>query len=100
MTVPGPPSEDPVTPFCRFIDSFGFEWQAYEVATGKPGQQQERRVLYFFSRGATCVLSEYPKDWPQLSWAGLEDLCAQGRAVFRDGPVDLHPGLESRRSAV
>ena len=91
-----------MSPFCRFIDSFGFEWQAYEVATARPmSRQQEKRVLYFFSRGATRVLSDYPSDWPQLSWVDLEDLCAQGRTVHRDGPVDLHhPGLDVGGSAV
>lgn len=89
-----------VSPFCRFIDSFGFEWQAYEVATVRPmSQPPERKVLYFFSRGATRVLSEYPPDWPQLSWADLEDLCAQGRMMHRDGPVNIHPEYH-RRSAV
>ncbi|MGH7712061.1 MAG: hypothetical protein ACREOG_12295 [Gemmatimonadaceae bacterium] len=87
---------------CRFIDSFGFEWQAHEVAVPKPAPaaQREKKVLYFFSRGATRVLNDYPRNWAQLSWVELEDLCAQGRAVHRDGPVDLHPDFHSRRSAV
>ena len=85
---------------CRFIDSFGFEWQAHEVAVAKAVRQQAQKVLYFFSRGATRVLSEFPSDWALLSWAELEDLCAQGRAVHRDGPVDLHPEFRSRRTAV
>lgn len=85
---------------CRFIDSFGFEWQAHEVAAPKQARQRQTNALYFFSRGATRVLSDYPKDWPQLSWAELEDLCALGRSVHRDGLVDLHPDFDSRRSAV
>ncbi len=86
--------------FCRFIDSFGFEWQAHEVAVPKPAPRHEGKVVYFFSRGETRVLSEYPRDWEQLQWADLEDLCAQGRSVRRDGPVDMHPEFHSRRNAV
>lgn len=82
--------------FCRFIDSFGFEWQAYEVLDPKSAPQDARRVLYFFSRGATRVLDAFPRDWENLSWAELEDLCAQGRAVYRDGFVDVHPGFHTR----
>jgi hypothetical protein len=89
-------SEGFVSSSCRFIDSFGFEWQAHEVAVPKQARERERKVLYFFSRGATRVLSEFPTDWAQLSWADLEDLCAQGRAVHRDGPVDLHPEFRRR----
>ncbi|MGQ0642220.1 MAG: hypothetical protein ACT4P6_15840 [Gemmatimonadaceae bacterium] len=84
---------------CRFIDSFGFEWQAHEVAAPKQGRKQPS-ALYFFARGATRVLSDYPKNWAQLSWAELEDLCAMGRSVHRDGRVDVHPDFASRRSAV
>ncbi|HEV8366153.1 MAG TPA: hypothetical protein VGQ52_21750 [Gemmatimonadaceae bacterium] len=82
--------------FCRFIDSFGFEWQAYEVAVPRPAPQNDRRVLYFFSRGATRALEDFPRDWEQLSWAELEDLCAQARAMHRDGLVDVHPGFHAR----
>ncbi|MEW5916635.1 MAG: hypothetical protein AB1762_09525 [Gemmatimonadota bacterium] len=85
---------------CRFIDSFGFEWQAHEVAAMRAASTGESHVLYFFSRGATRVLSEYPADWAQRSWAELEDLCARGRAVHRDGLIDLHPDFRARRSAV
>jgi len=52
--------------------------------------------LYFFSRGATRVLHEYPTNWTELSWAELEDLCAQARAVHRDGRIDLHPEFNRR----
>ena len=82
--------------FCRFIDSFGFEWQAYEVLIPKSAAQNARRVLYFFSRGATRALDAFPRDWSNLSWADLEDLCAQGRAVYRDGLVDVHPSFHTR----
>jgi hypothetical protein len=85
-----------VSAFCRFIDSFGFEWQAYEVLIPKSARDDARRVLYFFSRGATRALDAFPRDWENLSWADLEDLCAQGRAVYRDGLVDVHPGFHTR----
>jgi hypothetical protein len=94
------PSEVHVPSSCRFIDSFGFEWQAHEVAAVRSAPTRESHVLYFFSRGATRVLREYPADWAQLSWVELEDLCAQGRAVHRDGLIDLHPEFRARRSAV
>lgn len=82
--------------FCRFIDSFGFEWQAYEVLIPKSARQDARSVLYFFSRGTTRALDAFPRDWSNLSWADLEDLCAQGRAVYRDGLVDVHPSFPAR----
>lgn len=85
---------------CRFIDSFGFEWQAHEVAATKSATQREKHVLYFFSRSATRVLSEYPADWAQRTWVDLEDLCARARAVHRDGLVDLHPEFRRPRSVV
>lgn len=91
------PPELLVSLSCRFIDSFGFEWQAHEVAVPKTARQTAR-VLYFFSRGATRVLDDYPADWARFSWADLEDLCAQARAVHRDGMVDLHPEFRSRRA--
>lgn len=82
--------------FCRFIDSFGFEWQAYEVLDPKTAAKDARRVLYFFSRGAARALDDFPADWETLSWAELEDLCAQGRAVYRDGFADVHPAFQTR----
>ncbi len=81
--------------FCRFIDSFGFEWQAYEVAVPRPAPQNDRRVLYFFSRGATRALEDFPRDWENLSWAELEDLCAAARAMYH-GLVEVHPGFHAR----
>ena len=101
--IPGPGtsilSEVSLSPSCRFIDSFGFEWQAHEVAVPRPAPQQEKRALYFFSRGATRVLTDFPGDWPELTWAELEDLCARGRAVHRDGVVDVHPQFAPRERA-
>jgi len=93
------PSEVYVSSFCRFIDSFGFEWQAHEVAVPKQAQQ-EKKVLYFFSRGEARVLNDFPHNWAERSWTELEDLCAAGRSVRRDGPVDMHPEFHSRPSAV
>jgi hypothetical protein len=94
------PLEAHVSTFCRFIDSFGFEWQAYEVVVSKPSPLEDRRVLYFFSRGSTRALEDFPRHWENLGWADLEDLCAQARAVYRDGPVDVHPGFNTRARPV
>lgn len=88
-----------MTTLCRFIDSFGFEWRAHEVTASKRGPGDRKRSLYFFSRGATRVLDEFPSDWRRLSWADLEDLCARGRALHSDGPVDLHPAMAGRHSS-
>jgi hypothetical protein len=93
------PSEAYVSSSCRFIDSFGFEWQAHEVAVLKPAPDRPKSVLYFFSRGATRAVGEYPSNWARLSWAELEDLCARGRAMHQDGLVDLHPEFRSRASS-
>jgi hypothetical protein len=90
-----------VSAFCRFIDSFGFEWQAFEVATtSKVPGHHERKVLYFCSRGETRVAQAYPADWTALTWTDLEDLCANASEVRRDGPVSMHPELRPRPSAV
>lgn len=74
-----------------FIDSFGFSWQAWEVGSEdgprNPGgvpRDDERRRLYFFSRGMTRVLSPYPPDWHLASWAELEDLCASAMVLGAD----------------
>jgi hypothetical protein len=89
-----------VSTFCRFIDSFGFEWQAFEVTAPESANRAARNALYFVSRGETRVAREYPAEWTTLSWTELEDLCANASAVRRDGPVSMHPELRPRPSAV
>jgi hypothetical protein len=91
-------SEAHVSLSCRFIDSFGFEWQAHEVAVA-PHAQRGEKSLYFFSRGATRVLSSFPADWSHRSWTELEDLCARARDVHRDGRADLHPDFRPTGAA-
>ena len=74
-----------------FIDSFGFSWQAWEVgsadeprSSGENSGDGGRRRLYFFSRGMTRVLVQYPSDWHLASWAELEDLCARALVLGAD----------------
>jgi hypothetical protein len=74
----------------RFTDSFGFQWQVVEIegdATVAVDRGAARRGwLYFFSRGATRVLRDYPVGWRELAWSELEQLCAQGVVVGSDRP--------------
>ena len=76
-----------------FTDSFGFHWQVIEiepeanVAVDRGGGL--RGWLYFFSRGATRVLRDYPAQWRDLTWSELEDLCARGVERGSDRPGRL-----------
>ena len=85
----------------QFIDSFGFSWQVCEIGRqSRPASPEQSGragavgALYFFCRGATRVLTQYPREWRGLSWAELEDLCASAAVLGTDGAtaVLIHPG--------
>jgi hypothetical protein len=75
-----------------FIDSFGYSWQAWEVGRedsprtdGALGGHEVGGRLYFFCRGTTRVLKDFPADWQRATWAELEDLCARAAILGADG---------------
>ena len=85
----------------RFIDSFGFLWQIMEVpptdARGVPVEVADLSGwLYFFSRGCTMVLRQYPADWSDLDWVGLEKL--RMRAMVMSDDVTRLPAAPGPRT--
>ena len=71
----------------QFLDSFGFSWQALEIArevTALSAQRAADSWLYFLSRGTTRRLRAYPRDWAGMSWTDLEDLCSRAEVVGTD----------------
>ena len=70
----------------QFVDSFGFAWQALEIAR-EPARAEAAPAdswLYFLSRGTTRRLRAYPGDWATSSWTELEDLCTRAEVVGTD----------------
>jgi hypothetical protein len=73
------------------VDSFGFSWQVCELSRvdaasrdAVAGRDEARGRLYFFCRGTTRVLDNYPGDWQRASWTELEDLCARAAVLGAD----------------
>lgn len=83
----------------RFIDRYGFSWQVCELWS--PVDRNATRTLadeaspvgdgwlYFFSRGTTLVLRDYPPDWDELGWAELERLLARAEVLGSDTKTRL-----------
>jgi hypothetical protein len=92
----------------RFIDGYGFSWQAWELASFDGRAPEASRAdaapphgwLYFFSRGTTLVLTEYPADWTAMSWGELDTLRCRARVLGSDAGVRVpvpargHPATE------
>lgn len=71
----------------QFVDSFGFSWQALEIARDvivRNAQVTADNWLYFLSRGTTRRTKAYPREWASLSWGDLEDLCSSAEVVGTD----------------
>ena len=71
----------------RFVDSYGFAWQALEIARELSALDSPPAAdswLYFLSRGTTRRLRAYPREWSAMSWADLEDLCTRAEVVGAD----------------
>lgn len=70
----------------RFVDSFGFSWQVFEIARDQVSNAHSTATnwLYFLSRGATRRLRAYPSEWAAMGWDGLEDLCTRAEVVGTD----------------
>ena len=88
----------------RFVDSYGFSWQALEITRDWPADDPAASDgwLYFLSRGTTRRLRGYRRDWESLDWAGLEDLCIAAEVVGADAgslPVRARDGTPVRRAA-
>lgn len=67
----------------RFVDSYGFAWQALEIARELSALDADS-WLYFLSRGTTRRLRAYPSEWSAMSWSDLEDLCTRAEVVGAD----------------
>ena len=59
-----------------------------------------RGRLYFFSRGTTLVLSAYPDDWPDLSWAELDALRGRAQVLGHDAGVHVLAGPAERVESI
>ena len=71
----------------QFVDSFGFSWQALEIARDvivRNAQVTTDSWLYFLARGTTRRMRGYPRDWASMSWSDLEDLCSRAEVVGTD----------------
>lgn len=88
----------------RFTDRLGFAWQVCELVRElssppqTPGAVQRADAplpdegwLYFFSRGTTLVLRDYPRDWSECSWRELEALRERARVLGSDTTIRLAP---------
>ena len=65
----------------RFLDAFGFAWHVTELPSklaDLPGS------LYFFARGNTLRLREYPTHWEDMSWRELEALRTRAEVLSSD----------------
>jgi hypothetical protein len=65
----------------RFLDAFGFAWHVTELPSrlaDLPGN------LYFFSRGNTLRLRDYPAQWEAMSWRELEALRIRAEVLSSD----------------
>lgn len=83
----------------RFIDRYGFSWQVCEVGSAVGRTASHREVtpvladappaesdgwLYFFSRGTTLVLRDYPAAWEELGWQEMARLLERARVLGSD----------------
>ena len=80
----------------RFTDRFGFAWQVCEWVAPRPGVVPRADApaagegwLYFFSRGTTLVLRDYPLAWAEFSWSELEGLRERARVLGSDTTIRL-----------
>lgn len=85
----------------RFIDRYGFSWQVCELWSEVPAAGGDvladvspvsRGWLYFFSRGTTLVLHEYPAGWDELGWQELELLRERASVLGSDTAIRLPRG--------
>jgi hypothetical protein len=72
----------------RFLDPYGFAWQAVEVGPADLTSQDGN--LYFFSGVNTRRLERYPRDWSNCGWEELELL--RRRATVLSADVVRHHG--------
>jgi hypothetical protein len=80
-----------------FVDSFGFSWQVWELAPDNGADARPPDTggwLYFFSRGTTRRLRDYPPDWAARSWVDLEDFCVRAEVLGAERLTRLVRHLE------
>lgn len=86
----------------RFMDAYGFAWQVCEIGPagyrladvpadvgGPRAEASSRGLLYFFSRGTTLTLRDYPANWDELSWTELDVLRGRAEVLGSDTPIRL-----------
>jgi len=83
----------------RFIDRYGFSWQVCELwsPVDREGKRHPADAapaggdgwLYFFSRGTTLVLRDYPAAWDELGWMELERLLERAQVLGSDTAIRL-----------
>lgn len=80
-----------------FTDRFGFRWQVCELPARTPGRVVAADLaprgggeLYFFARGTTLVLRDYPAEWGDMSPRELERL-REGAVVLGSGATAVIP---------
>ncbi len=83
----------------RFIDRYGFSWQVCELWSPVDRDGARRMAdaamsgtegwLYFFSRGTTLVLRDYPAAWDELGWQELERLLERAQVLGSDTTIRL-----------
>lgn len=84
----------------RFTDRDGFSWQVCELSLSRRPTSRGRDALadaatadagelYFFARGTTLVLRDYPREWSDLSARELEQLRAAARILGIDATTPI-----------
>jgi hypothetical protein len=83
----------------RFTDRYGFTWQVCELWSAADRGNVRQAAdgpplgndgwLYFFSRGTTLVLRDYPAAWEDLGPMDLERLLESARVLGSDTTIRL-----------
>jgi len=91
----------------RFTDAQGFSWQVCELWSAASNAADSATFadvapargwgwLYFFSRGTTLVLRDYPVGWQELTWGELEQLRLRARVLWSDTTIRVASAHASR----
>lgn len=88
----------------RFTDRYGFSWQVCELPHAReemspalaaradpPADAPARDAgeLYFFARGTTLVLRDYPREWSEMTPRELEQLRGGARILGIDATTPI-----------
>ncbi|MFN8665674.1 MAG: hypothetical protein U0164_00615 [Gemmatimonadaceae bacterium] len=88
----------------RFTDRYGFSWQVCELPHAREEMTTALRTradppadapardageLYFFARGTTLVLRDYPREWSEMTPRELEQLRGGARILGIDATTPI-----------